>query len=333
MKRWFMTTKMYLKKYYLLLFTVILFISFLCVSVSSAKPNDAVAKVNDVVLTEKEVEEVMNELIPQASFHGGINQEKRESFRPKALEILIERELFYQEAKNRGMKVDKKRIDALEEKTIKRLGGKKKFKEALRLWGRSREDYRERLERIFLIEDIRRVEIDEKSTISPEEIKRYYEENRKGFFSPPSRRIRHILIKVAPSSTTEEKEYKKKVAEDVLRKLKAGEDFAEIAWDYSDDPYRVKGGDLGLLHEGRLDPSLDEVAFKLSIGEISNIVETIYGYHIMRVEEIKGAYEMSLDEVSAKIERKLKDRRLKALKEAFVSLLKAKAKIEVYYKQ
>jgi peptidyl-prolyl cis-trans isomerase C len=290
----------------------------------------AVAKVNGTVLTEADLAEVMNRLVPATSFHWTLTPERRAKYRPKALKLLIEEELLYQAAKERGMKVKRSKINDARKKTIERLGGKRRFKAALKRANLTDREYRKKLERQFLIEKIIKVEVEDKATVSEEEVRAYYEQNKSSYVRPEARRIRHILISVPPNATVEERQRKRQRAEEVLRKLKAGEDFAKLAWDYSDDPYRVKGGDLGLVHKGRLVPELEKTIFALRVGELSGIIETIYGYHIVKVEEVRKPEQLNFEDVSQRIRRQLKEDKRKRLKEALISELKANAKIEIY---
>ena len=103
-----------------------------------------------------------------------------------------------------------------------------------------------------------------------------------------------------------------------------------IAWDYSDGPYRVKGGDLGLVHKGRLEPDLEKEAFQLKPGQLSNIIETRYGYHVVRVEEIKAPEQLGLEDVSKRIKEELTEKKEKRLRKALVEKLRAHAHIEVF---
>jgi parvulin-like peptidyl-prolyl isomerase len=109
-----------------------------------------------------------------------------------------------------------------------------------------------------------------------------------------------------------------------------GADLYQIAWDYSDGSFRVKGGDLGLVHEGRLESSVNEAAFSLQKGQISGVLESIYGYHIVKVLEIEKPKQLSLEDVSQKIKRELEESRLEKTREALISSLREKAVIEVY---
>lgn len=311
-----------------------LFLVFFLSSVAFSEEvaSNIVAKVNGAVLTEIDLEDALNEIIPKEVFHRRMTPEKRATFIPKAMNILIERELLYQEAKRRGMKVDKKRIKEAKDSIISRFGGKKKFKEALKRAGITEKDYDLGLEKRFLASELRSLEIDSKVFVTKEDIEAYYERNKAGFVRPEARRIRHILIKLEPGASEEDKKAKREIAENILKRAKEGEDFGSLAWEFSEDPYRMKSGDLGLIHRGRLFEDLDSVAFSLPVGGISNVIETIYGYHIMKVEEAKESEQLSLEDVYQKIEKDLREKRYKEREEEFIGSLKKSAKIEILKK-
>ncbi len=289
-----------------------------------------VLKVNGVVLTERDLEESLNRIVPAMSFHGAMSKEKRDEYLPQAKQQMIDDELLYQEAERTGLKVDRKLIHEARKRTIKRLGGKKQYKAALKNAGLTDGEFRAKIRRRLMIDKIIELEVTSKSVVSDEEVRRYYEDNKGTFKRPESRRIRHILVSVKPNVTDEEREARRKRAEEALRKIRDGEDMAKVAWDYSDDPYRVKGGDLGLIHQGRLDPQLEAEVFKLGEGELSGVIETIYGYHIARVEEVREPELLGLQDVSQKIRNDLGKRKREELREALLSRLRASAAIEEY---
>ncbi len=144
--------------------------------------------------------------------------------------------------------------------------------------------------------------------INDDEIANYYQENIEEFKHPEEIRAGHILIKLG-SDADEEAEAKKK-AEEILESLKEGEDFATLAKKYSDDPgSKEKGGDLGFFPRGRMVPAFEEAAFSLKVGELSQLVKTPFGYHIIKLEERKEAYTTSLEEVRSQIQATLKAKR------------------------
>jgi len=129
--------------------------------------------------------------------------------------------------------------------------------------------------------------------IGDDEIQYYYDTNIDEFKHPESIRARHILFE------NEEK------AKKILKKVKSGADFAEMAKRHSTGPTRDKGGDLGYFERGKMVPEFEEVAFALGVGEISDVVKTKFGYHIIKVEDKKEAYVDEFDAVKEKIKKKL----------------------------
>ena len=309
--------------------TILFFIIVSMASYSDAQ-SKPVASVNGHVLKEVDLLEAMNDIFPAAVFHGGITPDKMEKYRPKALELMVEKELYYQEAKARGMKVPDKKVAEAKETRIENLGGKNTFKKALKQWGITEEEFERMLEKKFLIGDIQKAEINDKAAVSNEEAKAYYDKNKTGFMRPEAVHIIHILISVSPSSTEEEKAQRRKRAEEVLKKARSGEDMSNLAWEYSDDPYRVKGGDMGLIHKGMLDPDLEKEVFKVKSKEISGIIETIYGFHIVKIEEKRQPEQLSYEDIAEKIKNELREKRLQERKKNFLAELKSRAKVEIY---
>ena len=289
-----------------------------------------VAKINDTVLTEADLQQSLNEIMPAGVFHKGFSSEKRAKYRPQAFEKMIEKELFYQEAVKRGMEIDEEILKAEREKTIKRLGGRKKFKAALKKAGLTDKQYQETLKKKHLVKNLISVEFIDKAQASDEEVKAYYEKNKNKFMRPEARQLTHILISVKPSADDEERKLKRARAQEVIDKIKAGENMSTVAWDYSDDPYRVKSGDYGLVHKGRLYPDLEKEVFQIEPGRLSEIVETIYGYHIFRVEKVKASEQLSLEDVHDKIQKELTEKKEKQLRETLATKLKSEARIEKY---
>ena len=310
---------------------LLLFINLLPVwnSPAEALPKP-VAKVNDTVLTDADLQQALNEIMPAGVFHKGFSSEKRAKYRPQAFEKMIEKELFYQEAVKRGMKIDKEIINAERDKTIKRLGGKKRFKAALKKVGLSDKQYQEKLKKKHLVKHLISIEVKDKAQASDEEVKTYYEKNKNKFMRPEARQLTHILIAVKPSANAEERKLKRARAQEVIDKIKAGEDMSTVAWDYSDDPYRVKSGDYGLVHKGRLYPDLEKEVFLIEPGRLSEIIETIHGYHVFRVEAVKAPEQLSFEDVYEKVQKELTEKNEEQIREALTARLKAAARIEVY---
>ena len=288
------------------------------------------ASVNGESISEAEIQIAVNRLRPAGAYHGRVSDEKMEELRKSALASVIEGELLYQEGKRRGLAAKKSEVKELFNKNKEAFKKKKDFYNALEKTGLTEESFRKLIEKGFIVRDFLKQEVEDKIKLSDADMEDYYNKNKGKFVSPDKIRLREISVSVSPTATQEEREEKKKKAEDLLKKIKAGEDFAGLAYNYSEDDYRVKSGDLGMSHKGRLMPELEDAASKLNVGETSGLIETIYGYHIIRLEEKKPEEQLDFAEVRDSLKKELETKRYNEAKEAIVNALKEKAKIEIY---
>jgi len=135
-------------------------------------------------------------------------------------------------------------------------------------------------------------------------VEAYYDEHRAEYDLPEKRHARHILIRTPPGS--EDKTAARKKADDILARLRKGEDFATLAGQYSEDSSAARGGDLGFFGRGQMVQPFEEAVFGLKPGEVSEVVETQFGFHIVKLEEIQAAQVKTVEQVRPEIEEKLK---------------------------
>jgi peptidyl-prolyl cis-trans isomerase D len=140
--------------------------------------------------------------------------------------------------------------------------------------------------------------------VPPAELQSYYEQNKASFTEPEQRRTSHILLTAGEGGSAKDKEGARKLAQELLAKVKARpDDFARLAQEYSKDPgSAAKGGDLGFFGRGMMVKPFEEAAFGLKPGEISDVVETEFGFHLIRVTEVKGGKVPPFEQVKDKIE-------------------------------
>jgi len=149
--------------------------------------------------------------------------------------------------------------------------------------------------------------------IADDEISAYYEEHPDEFQNPKTVQARHILIKVDPNASAEDVAKAKERIENILQKARDGQDFAELAKQYSEGPSRDKGGDLGTFRREAMVKPFADKAFSMKAGEISDPVRTQFGWHIIKVEKVNEATKTSLADAKQSIRKKLVDRRAKDL--------------------
>lgn len=198
-----------------------------------------------------------------------------------AVDNLVTKVVIDKEADKRNVKVKDSEIDDEVATYEESYGGEEGLKSALEASGLTLADLKEDIETNIKIEKLMAKDIE----ITEDEVKSYYEENKSNFDTPESIEVSHILV--------EDKE----TAQEILDKLKSGEDFAELAKEYSTDTATAeKGGELGFITSGEMVEEFEKAAFALKVGEISDIVKTDYGYHIIKATDYKEAKESTYED-------------------------------------
>ena len=171
-------------------------------------------------------------------------------------------------------------------------------------------------------------EVISKIKVTEKDAKAYYDKNPDLFKSPEQVKARHILIQVPKEASEEEKKKLKEKADEVLKKVKAGEDFAKLAADTSDDPgTKSKGGELGFFSKGSMVPAFEQAAFALKPGEVSELVETEFGFHVIKVDEKKEAVSEPFETIKEKVTKQVLREKQEAKVTEFVEQALKKAKV------
>jgi peptidyl-prolyl cis-trans isomerase D len=136
----------------------------------------------------------------------------------------------------------------------------------------------------------------------PERVRQAYEERKTEFDRPEEVRARHILVRVDPGAEPEEEQQARERAEAILERIREGADFADVALEESEDPgSQSEGGDLGFFPRGRMVQPFEDVAFALQPGETSDVVKSVHGFHVIRVEEKRAAQVVPFEEARRQI--------------------------------
>ena len=174
-------------------------------------------------------------------------------------------------------------------------------------------------------------QVNKSVTVPDGEIEEYYKTHQDEFKVPEKIKVSHILISVAPDAPEKEKKEKQEQAEEILSKVKAGEDFAALAKKYSEDTKtKNKGGMLGFFSKGSKDSALEEAAFALKKGEVSNLIRTSKGYQIVKLIDRKEAKTKSFEESKNRISNKLQQQKRNDAIEKLLEDLKAKTNVVIY---
>jgi len=295
-------------------------------AVAKTSPDDTIAKVNGTIITRAERDRAMKVL--SAQNHMGQQSPASKSAEDAVMEQLISAELLFQAGTKLGVTdLDKQVAD-------KTAQGKAKFKtdaeyeNALKSSGLTPKALEELLRKDIVINNLVVKEIVPKVTVSDADARKFYDENIAKFKQPEQIKASHILCKVDPKASAEEKKKAKEKATALLKEIKAGKEFTELAKTNSDCPSSKQGGDLGLFGKGQMVPPFESAAFALKPGEVSDVVETQFGYHIIKVTEKKDAGAAKFEEVQDRIQEYLKNQKIQKGVLDYIAKLKEKAKIE-----
>lgn len=275
----------------------------------------------------------------------------------RVLDQMIDDRLLIGESKKKQVRVSQLEVDDGVKKVRSRFETEDEFKKELERENMTVDEFRKHIQ--DQLATIKLIDQEVKAKVAPpsdDEIKRLYEtldaivkdkpipgnntatelEEYKALAKAVERRFgeraraRHILIRVPLGAATSEKDKALKQIKEIQERIKKGEDFAELAKKYSEDPgSKVRGGDLGYFSRGEMVPAFDTAAFKLNVGQVSDIVATDFGYHIIQLQEKKAATKMTMDEVKDDLREYLFQQRGAKRFETFVKELRSKADIKI----
>jgi peptidyl-prolyl cis-trans isomerase C len=268
----------------------------------------------------------------------------------KLAETIIEkeivRELMYQEGQTKNKKVSPEMVEKELQEFKKSYGSEEEFNKTLKARGLTEDELKKGIEVDLIAKNLLDDRVKGKVHITDTQVKKFYDDKKESFKRPESFRARHIFIAYVPYEVVKEsspEEIKEKAAEyraaakkkidEAYKKVKAGGNFEELARQYSEDQGSAdKGGDLDFMYKGVFDPMFDKAVAALKIGEISNIVETEFGYHIVQLMETKPSDYAPFEEVKESIQKHLFMAEAQKLVGRYIESLRKKADIIVYYR-
>jgi len=286
------------------------------------------ARVNGVAVTSDRVTAALARLIPQQSFHRNISPEKLAELRTQALGSAIDEELAYQDGVRRGLTASDADLKAAWTATVAKTGGQKVFDDVLRQSHTSEADVRHELTRRIIIDKAGGRAV-EHCAATVDDARRYFAQYPDRFVEPEQLHIYAVTVGVDPSSPQSAWQEAKRKADEARKALDAGTPFAEVARTYSTDPSRDKGGDMGLVHKGALASPFDKLAESLQVGKTSGVVQSLYGYHIVLLSEIRPPERKTFEQVSDTLLQDLSSSRCSDQRAAWMAALHAAAHIEM----
>ncbi|OGP91937.1 MAG: hypothetical protein A2Z19_05880 [Deltaproteobacteria bacterium RBG_16_54_18] len=302
-------------RYWCGLFMVIVILVALLTACTKELPPTVVAAVDSDSIT---VEEFTAELAPLVSSYQTPPSPQEEAdfknLKKALLDQLIDKRIILAEAQKMGMTVSE---DELEDAftRLKKSYPQGGFDELLRNDAALRQ-WKERLRQRLLIEKVINRVSPPTAAIDEDAVRKYYKKHRADFIASDQVRARQIVVK------------SRQEAEDLLKRIKRGDSFEELAKKHSITPEADQGGDLGFFGRGDMPQEFD-VVFSLQVGETSGIVQSPYGYHIFQVVAKRGEKESNFDEVKDRIRKMIAQEEEEKVFQRWLKKVKKKASITV----
>jgi peptidyl-prolyl cis-trans isomerase C len=307
-----------------------------CISLhASASENQApdgkAAVVNATVITQEDLDRELSVIQQRLLSEGKIlNESQLLETKKKVLEGLINVELLYQEAQMQGAKVSDEAINNQLGNVKSRFPNKDEFKSALSKINLTEAELITQIKRALTVQQFIDQKFVQKVTISDKEPRAYYDANQAAFKQPEQVKASHILIKVGPQADEPQKAAARKKIEEIQQRVQKGEDFAALAKEFSEGPSSPKGGDLGYFRKGQMMKPFEEAAFALKPGEVSDMVETSFGYHLIKLIDKKPESTIAYEDIKDKIQEYLKQKKVREQVDLYVADLRGKAKVEQF---
>lgn len=276
-----------------------------------------VARVNGVALTQARLDAALGVLIPFESFHRSVSPAKLAELRRQALDTIVEEELEYQE----GVRLHVPVADAAVQKEVDAIQGRfatrAAFDAALARSDATMSDLRRELRRKLVADSALRREVTAKCQVGRPEAEAFFRSNPDRFVVPEQLHLYSVTVAVEPSASSAEWSKARTRAEEIRGRIDAGEPFQRIATD------------MGFLHRGALTDEFEHATRDLPVGVPSEVVQSLYGFHIVEIVGTKPQARKPFDEVAADLQRDLTSQRCGSMKSAWLKGLRTRAVVVV----
>lgn len=259
-----------------------------------------------------------------------IPADRRDQIVRSLLGQIVDYHLLSREARDRKIAVNDAEVTAQINQIKGGFPNEQAFQQALSAQGITLDQLQRQTRMGMDIEKVLQAEVTPKIKVDDAEVGAFYKQNLTQFEQGESVHASHILIATPQGAQTAQKDEAKAKAQDLLKQVKAGGDFAKLAKEQSQDPGSAPGGgDLGFFPKGQTDPAFEAAAFALKPGGVSEVVESQFGFHVIKVHEHRAARTAPLEEVSGQIREFLTGQQRESAIQAFLASVKAKRKVEI----
>lgn len=300
----------------------------------TSKMPDVVAQVNGKKITKDELIQQCRQMQAQMAANSGGRQVPSldDNFYKQVLDGMVAQTLLLQDAQRQGVAVSDEELKPQMAALRGRFPDEAAYKKALEQEGLTEKELQEKLRQEAVIQKYVGTKVFSEIAVTDQAAREFYDKNQAQMHQPERAHLRHILIRVEPSAAPADKEKARKKADDILERIRGGEDFAKLAAESSDDPgSKVRGGDLSWISRGQTVPPFEKAAFALAKpNDLSEVVESQFGFHIIQLVEREAASAVPFEEARPRITQMLQQRQAGERLKARVEDLKKKGKVETF---
>ena len=291
--------------------------------------DDVIARVNGAVITRREFQIVYREAVDRHARQGQpVDEAHVAPLRRSVIRRLVEEELLFQESRRQDIVVPDREVDQAVAAARARFADAEAFAQELARRHMDETQYRRMRRRQLAIEQLLARNVSSDIAIGEDEIRRFYDARRQRYQIPEAIRLSRILVRPAQDREVAGDGPARERIAGIRAQLKQGAEFDQLARRFSEEPAAAQGGDLGYIERGQLPPPLEAVAFDLAIGEVSPVVTTPAGFHLLSVTDRRPAATMPLEKVRGDIRRALHHQKYDRAVKAYIEGLRAKADIQ-----
>jgi peptidyl-prolyl cis-trans isomerase C len=300
----------------------------------TSKMPDVVAQVNGKKITKEDLLSQARQMQAQMaqSRRGQQVPPLDDNFYKQILESMVAQTLLLQDAQSQGVQVSDEELKPQMAALRGRFPDEAAYKKALEQEGMTEKELQDKLRQEAVIQKYVGTKVFNEVAVTDQAAREFYDKNQAQMQRPERAHLRHILIRVEPNAAEADKQKARDKAEDILKRLQGGEDFAKLAAENSDDPgSKVRGGDLSWVSRGQTVPAFEQAAFALAKpNDLSGVVESQFGLHIIQLVEREAASTVPFEEARPRITQMLQQRQAGERLQARVEDLKKKGKVETF---
>ncbi|GGA63798.1 hypothetical protein GCM10011507_14230 [Edaphobacter acidisoli] len=290
---------------------------------------DIVARVNDRIITRSDYERAARELTQEERQDNDSPQQTAER-QKNLLRDLIDQQLLLSRGKDLGINADAEVIRRLDEiRKQNHMSSMEELQKAAESQGVSFEDFKANIRNSIITQEVVRDEVGSKLQLSPSQEQEYYEQHKQEFAQPEQVRLSEILISTPSDPSDAQVAAAKAKADEVSAKIKAGQNFADLAKQYSSDPTGTQGGDLGTYKRGALAKVLEDQTFDLQTGGVTAPIRTRQGFVILKVTDHQKAGVPPLKDIEPQIQEAIYMAQMQPALRAYLTKLREDAYIEI----